>query len=263
MISNKLARMFLRNTAYILFLMLGAKQEQGVTYQTELAKELRQPLTSINYWITKFKGEGLIDPRLKLTEKGVKVFKFLWKNEKKKVLRAHNLQVIFPLMRCPSNFPGCFSKEVYQFITNKRYKGIKAELKGTTVMFYSPHKIVCVLRDIYGDNDEDISATIQVCLHDLIKVLEEEFSGIVLGEPCVARIQTMHIAILNSIIAKSESIKGFTRENSDFAIDSSHGIPEVELTNPSTALRDIMELVDYERGLREARDKENKSVDIN
>ena len=57
----------------------------------------------------------------------------------------------------------------------------------------------------------------------------------------------MHIAVLDSVIAQNYLLKGFTKENSEYAIDESHGIPEIEITNPSTALKDINDLLHLDK----------------
>ncbi|MCX6746868.1 MAG: hypothetical protein NTU63_01905 [Candidatus Pacearchaeota archaeon] len=205
------------------------------------------PISTLNYWITNFKQEGLIDKHLKLTNKGLKLFKFMWDTYDKSKLRTHNIQVIFQVVKCPSSFPDCFSKEIYQPLSNKKYKGIKTILNGFTCMFYSPKKIVCVLPDIYADTDEEISSQIQLTINLLRSILEDEFAGIKIEDYTLARIQTIHIAVLNSIKAKAYLLKGFTEENKEFAIDNSHGKSEIELTNPDNALRDIMDLLKLDK----------------
>jgi len=264
---NKTCNIF-RKRGHKIFLFIGLHQDGSLTYQTQIAKEFAFPITTVNYHITKFKQEGLLDKHLKLTEKGFKAFKFLWENVNKKVLRAHNIQIIFQLVKCPADFPECFSRKIYTPFTNKRYVGIKTQIKGMTVMFYSPKKIVCVLHDIYADTDAEISSTVQVLIPALKELLEYEFKGVRIGDYELAKIQTIHIAVLNSIIAETYLLRGFTKENKEYAIDNSHGIPEVELTNPSNALKDIMNLLNlehkFQRGLlakediKEDYDKKNK-----
>jgi hypothetical protein len=208
------------------------------------------PLTTLNYQITKIKQDGYLDKQLKLTPRGLNAFRFVWENENKKILRAHNIQILFNVVKCPDKFPGCFSKTIYQPLTNKRYKGIKTKIKEITVMFYSPQKIVCVLPDVYGDNDVEISSAIQVLIPQIKELLEYEFQGVRIGTYELANIKSMHIAVLNSVIAETYLLKGFTEENKDYAIDKSHGIPETELTNASNALKDIMELVNLDKQYR-------------
>lgn len=243
---NRICNIF-RKSAYKTFMFIGLHQDGSITYQTQIARELKRSITTINYHITQFKGEGLIDQRLKLTELGYKTFKFLWDNEDKKVLRAHNIQIVFNVVKCPPNFPDCFSQVIYEPLQNKRYKGLKTKIDGFTIMFYSPKKIVCVLKDIFGDTDEEISGVLQLVIPELKKLLEYEFKGIRIENYKLARIQKMHIAVMDSFIAQTYLLKEFTEENKNFAIDKSHGIPEVELTNPSNALRDIMDLLNLDK----------------
>lgn len=244
------------NSAYKIFIFMGVHQDGSFTHQTEIAREKKMPPSTVNYHITKFKQEGLITKHLKLTDKGWQLFKYLWEHLDKTELRAHNIQVKFEVVKCPKHFPDCFSKDIYQPLSNKKYRGIKTVLKGFTCMFYSPKKIVCVLPDIYADTDEEISAQVQLLIPNLIFILEEEFAGVKLGDHTLAKIQTMHVAVLDSIVAKNYLIRGFTQENKEYAIDNSNGIPETELTNPNTALKEIMDLLKFDRGLQETKEED-------
>ena len=94
----------------------------------------------------------------KLSENGKSLFKFLWENLEISNLRAHNIQIVFFLSKCPDDYIERYSSEIFSFITNGRYRGLIGKIFGITCMFYSPKKIVCVLRNIYGDTDEDISS---------------------------------------------------------------------------------------------------------
>jgi hypothetical protein len=125
-------------------------------------------------------------------------------------------------------------------------------------MFYSPRKIVCVIRDIFGDNDEEISGAIQLIIPELRKLLEYEFKGIGIRDYKLAKIQKMHIAVKDSFIAETYLLKGYTEENKEFAVDKSHGVSEIELTNPKNALRDIMDLLNLDKKLQK-----NKPEDKN
>ena len=234
---------------------IGAKQDGSVFKTSHIAEYFEMPYNSVRYHVKKIQQEGLIDSLFTLTDKGSKLFQFLWRNQDTSRLRAHNIQIKFKVVKCPANFPECFSKSIYQPLTNNKYKGIMAELKGMTVMFYSPNKIVCVLRDIYANNDEEISSALQVVIPSLKEILECEFKGIKLDNHELAKIQTQHIAVLNSTIARKYLLNGFTEENNNFAIDNSNGVPEIELTNPSTALRDIMDLLGLEDKFKEKQDK--------
>jgi len=245
MIEN--TRNIFRKLAYKLFLFIGLRQNGSLTYQTQIAKDIGKPLTTINYHITKFKQEGLIDNHLNLTDKGSKTFRFLWENVDKTKLRAHNIQIKFNVIKCPAKFPDCFCKTIYQPLTNKKYRGLKAKLNDFTVMFYSPRKIICVLKDIYADSKEEIISALQITVLQVKEILEKEFEGIKIAEYETARIQTMHIAVLNSIIAKKVALNGFTYEGKDIAIDNSKGKPEIEATNPSNIWQMIEMLIELEK----------------
>ncbi len=247
--SEKFIRSLLRNVPYNIFLLLGTNINGEILYQKQIADKLNKPLTTINYHITKFKREGLITDTLELTDKGNKLFKRLWDDMEKPKLRAHNIQIVFKLIKCPEDFPNCFKGEttIYSPFENGKYRGIKTILKGVNCMFYSKSKIVCTLPQIYGENDEDICSQIQLLIPFLKDILEDEFKGIKIGLYKIARIQSIHIAITNSVIARSYLLKGFTEENSEFAIDNSHGIPELEITNPEKALSNIEFLKEFDK----------------
>ena len=159
-------------------------------------------------------------------------------------LRAHNIQIKFRVIKCPNGFPNCYlRKGIYEPCTNRRYSGLKTELLGCKVMFYSPRKIICVLPNIYTNTDEEISSRIMLVVSDLKEALEQEFEGIRIDDYEIARIQTMHVAVLNAIIAKTFLIKGLTYSSKKIAIDKSHGIPEIEITDPAVSLDYIEKLL--------------------
>lgn len=254
MISQKFLRSFFRKAstlAYKIFLYIGLHQGGGLTFQKEIAEYFHIPLTTLNYHITKFEGEGLLEGGLNLTSEGKTLFKYIWENVGKKRLRAHNIQIIFKVLSCPRYFPDCFSKSIYQLFSNGKYRGIKTVLRDITVMFYSPNKIVCVLRDIYADSDDEITAAVQLLAPEIKNLLEKEFPGVRIDNYEIAKIQKMHVAVLNSVIAETYLLGGSTEENKVFAIDDSHGNKEIELTEPSKALHEIKLLLGLERDFRE------------
>ena len=232
---------------YKIFMVIGTNQGGRFTYITQLSEHLKKHYNTINYWITKLKEEGLIEYRLELSEKGKSLFKFLWKNVDVSNLRAHNIQIVFFLNKCPENYIERYSSEIFSFITNKRYRGLIGKIFGITCMFYSPRKIVCVLRNIYGDTDEDICSGLQIIASDLKARLEDYFKGIAIEGNKFAKVQTSHIAVLDSIIAKSFDLRGFTYEGKYLSIDKSHGKNEIELTDPMVNLKDIMKLLDVDK----------------
>jgi len=262
MVSSKLIRNFLRKRSalpYKLLMYLGKHQNGEITHQRQLAKNFRRADTTINYHITKFKGEGLIDHHLELSNKGKSLFKFLWDNTDITKLRAHNIQIRFNLTQCPADYIEKYSKEIFSTFTNNRYMAFKGIINGITFMFYSPKKIICVIKDIFADNDEEISSTIQIIATDLKEILERKFVGIKISGHSPARIQTSHIAVLDAVLAKKIDLRGITFEGKTLAIDKSHGINEIEATDPSSNLRDSMYLLNLDGELRK-RSKEDKVV---
>lgn len=237
--------------SYKLLMYLGT--HENTLFQTYVSRDLGIPLTTLNYHITKFKREGLITTTnniINLTDKGIKAFKYIWDNSDKTTLRAHNIQVKFNVVKC-RKFNDYIS--IYEPMTNGKYRGFKTKLRGFTCMFYSPTKLICVLPDVYGDTEEEICSAVQLMIKDLRYIIETTFD-VKLGAVEVARIQKMHIAVLNSEIAKIVALRGFTEENSEYSVDMSHGIPEVEITNPNNALRDIMELVKLDKEVKNGGD---------
>jgi len=233
--------------SYSIFMYIGLNQNGELTYQRQIANYFHKVDSTISHHITKFRAQGLISKQknpITLTTSGKKLFKYLWNSTNRKNLRCHNVQVVFNVLKSADGFPHDLTT-IYEPLTNKKYKGIKAILHGFTCMCYSEKKIVAVLKNIFADTDEEISSVIQMQVSEVKSLLESEFN-IKLRTYKIAKIQRMHIAVLNSEIAKAYLLKGFTEENKEFAIDNSHGIPETELTNNNTALRNIMSLLNIE-----------------
>lgn len=255
--NKKFLRNFLRNRnalQYKIFMKLGLYQEDKILYQTDLAKMLKKTSSTINYHITKFYQEGLINKKLELTGKGMRLFRYLWENADKKILRAHNIQIKFILRKCPTHYIERYSDKIIQIITNTRYRGFKSQIKSEwgniTLMLYSKKKIICVLKDIFADTDEEISAQVQLVSMDLKEKIELEFEGIEIDTYECVKIQSSHIALLDSILSESLSIKGFTYESKELALDKSNGRYESELTNPQNNLGGIEFVKDLEDKIR-------------
>ena len=55
------------------------EQDKEILTQTRISEYINSPITSVNYWITKFNAIGLIISAkdIKLTDKGLKLFKHL------------------------------------------------------------------------------------------------------------------------------------------------------------------------------------------
>lgn len=230
------------------FLYLGANRGAGITFQTEIARSLKKPITTINYHITKFKQEGLIDKYLKLTPSGLRLFERLWNdNTFSRSFRAHNLQVRFDVVKCPYKFPNCFSGKIYTPFSNGRYKGLQTKIGDIVVLFYSPKKIVCVLPDIFADKKEDILSVIGLTCDKLRTALENEFEGIRIEDHQLAQITTLHIAKMNTDIAQSFVFHVGNYKSNKIEIDQSKGPPEIETVDPRTAVYDLEIIEEMDR----------------
>lgn len=255
MVSNNFLRRLTRNRNRFeckVFLYVGLNQD-NLLYQKELAEHFHKSISTVNHHIKKFKEEGLISHHLQLSPIGLELFAQVWDNVDMKKLRAHNIQVRFNLVKCPADFVQRYSKDIFEPITNGKYHGFKGILHDFTFMFYSTNKIIGVFRNILTDDDEEISSGLQIRAKEIQNILEKEFRGIEIGGFTFAKIQTSHIAILDSIIAHKFDEKGFTYEGKEIAVDKSHEKYELELTNPSNNLKEIMSLLHLENRLKEGR----------
>ena len=158
-------RNFLRkhnSLGYKLFMTLGIHQGGEFTFITQLSSYMNNPYTTINYWITKFKEEGLIINHLELSDKGKKLFKILWNNAGITKLRAHNIQVVFFLSKCPEDFVERYSSDIFSLITNGRYRGLIGKIFDVTCMIYSTKKKVVILRIYFGETIKNISFVLRI-----------------------------------------------------------------------------------------------------
>ena len=185
-----------------------------------------------------------------------------WDKTFNKMLRAHKIQITLYLIRCPKNLEE-IRNIVFTPFTNNRYRGLKCELRGCEIMFYGKKKAVVVIPDIYGNNDEEISAAITDFISQLIEVLEEEFEGLKVDHYKPARFTSMHVAILDSVIAESFLLdKKHCYPNGGVAIDCSHKRPELEAEKGGTALEDIEVLVKYEELARENKELKKRIEEV-
>jgi hypothetical protein len=254
---DKLRKLFRNPTSksYSIFFYLATHQEEDFLYKSILSKALRIKYTSLNYWIIKFQERGLIDNHFRLTSKGNRLFEFLWKGKDIQLLRAHNIQLRFTLSMCPADYIEKYSDCIFTEFTNKKFRGLKGEIKlqwcEIGIMIYSRKKIVCVLKDIFGETDEDIAGALCEMVPSIELLIEKRFPGIKISGCFPARIQTSHIAYLDSIMAKQFALDGFTYEGKNIAVDASHGEYEIELTNPKNNLNVIGFIKEVETMLSE------------
>ena len=235
----------------ILF-VLGSQNNGELLTQTQIAERWKIPVTTLNYNFTELKKRGLITKHNQLTDKGIKALRYFkeWDKEFSRKLRAHNIQVVLYLARLPVDFN---VKNIFlQPFTNKRYEGLKAELLGCTVLFYSDRKAVAVLPGIYGNSDDEIASALACVVSDLVNGLQQEFKGLRIKDYKIAKFHSMHVAVLDSVIAEAFIMKNKRIYSSGrVAVDRSHGRFELEAESPETALEDVEVLVKYEELARE------------
>ncbi len=247
------ATVTLHKDQMLILFHIASLEDWIIVTQTNVSKVLNKPISSLNYHFTKLKKKGLLDKWNSLTSKGKRVLRYLkhWDKTFDKMLRAHKIQVTLFLSKVPESLQSIKNTVLTPF-NNKRYKGLKLELMGCHIMFYGANKAVAVLPDIYGNNDEEISAALCDTIEQLTKVLEDEFKGLKVDEYKPAKFSSMHVAILDSIIADLFLLeKQRCYSNGRIAVDGSHGRSELEAENGNTALEDIEALVKYEDLARE------------
>ena len=242
----------LHKTELLILFYITSLEEWKIITQTDVAKTFNKPITSLNYHFTKLRERGFIAKDNHLTNNGRKYLRYLkhWDKTLNKMVRAHKIQIILYLLRCPNLEE--LKNIVFTPFTNNRYRGLKCELMGCEVMFYGDKKAVAVIPDVYGNSDEEISAAVVDFISQLIEVLESEIQGLKVDSYKPARFTSMHVAILDSVIAESFLLeKGHCHSNGRVAIDRSHGRPELEAEKGETALEDIEVLIKYESLARE------------
>src|SRR3989344_3026854 len=242
------ARMFSEKTRKI-FLYCCMSPETFFPSTHNIAKKINQKYTTVHHHIMKLKGMGLINKYNQVTDEGKKFYKFIvgWDNNNlencPRRLRAHNIQIRFLVTKAYKEHKE-FST-IYEPFTNKRYMGLKAELYGCKVMYYSSKKIVAVIPDIFADTDEDVAGSLLSIVADLKSALEKEFEVSIEGHK-IAKITSLHVAVINSIIAEVFLLQGKIIKTEKIHVDGSKGGNEIEAVDKNTALQDVEVLVKYE-----------------
>lgn len=243
----------LSRTELKILLTISSKERGSFWTQTELAKRLQLPITTLNYAYTKLKARGFLDMAGDLTDVGNRVLRYLKDRDTtfSRRLRAHNIQVVLFLDRLPSNYEE-LKGGFYRPFTNKRYRGLPVEVVGCLVLLYSQKKAVAVLPDIFANTSEEVALALAQTVSKLIEGLELEYPGLKVTEYKCAKYSLMHVALLDSKLAKAIICnKGHIYRNGRIGIDKSHGRYELEAESPSTALDDIEVLVKYEDLVKE------------
>jgi DNA-binding MarR family transcriptional regulator len=230
-----------------IMIIVAAKKDEELLTQTEIARRLDVKISTLNYHFLKLVKGGYIIGYGELTDKGKRYLRFFMRQDKtySKKLRAHNIQAVLFPTKVPAELWGKKNTILRPF-TNNRYKGLMCELVNCSIMIYSSKKIVVKLPDIYGDDDEVIAATAIEAVEQLLEALKLEF-GIEVKGYDIARFTTLHLAVLNSIVAEKYILKnGHNFKGKKISVDKSHGIFELEAENAATALEDIEVLVKIE-----------------
>jgi len=224
-----------------------------IVKQIDCADALNKSITTINYNFTKLKKWGLINNKNQLTDYGKKFLQHFkrWDKTLKKRIRSHNLQVRLYLTKLPKDFEKLYGSILTPF-TNKRYKGLKIQLNGCSVMFYSHKKVIVKLPDIFGNNEDEVASALLDCITQIIDLLKLEFPGLEVNCYEQASVTTMHVAVLDSVIAEQYILKkGSHYSDGRISVDKSHGVYELEAEDPKTALADVEVLVKSEDLTRE------------
>lgn len=258
--NKKKTRIFFRNSTYklnekklkILF-AVGSKKPWETITQKNFSEMLNEPLTSLNYHFKDLKKVGLIDTNNKLTTKGEQALRYFkhWDKTLSKKLRAHKIQISCDIASLPSDFFKIKHKILSPF-TNSKYRGLQGELLGSQILFYSSKKLVLKIPDVFGNKSEELIAGITSYVEDMRFILEEEFSGLKLKNYEICKFNSMHVAVLNSIVAETFLLQEKrTFQGSKLAIDKSHGVPELECEKICNIFEDIEFLISYDDLVKE------------
>jgi DNA-binding MarR family transcriptional regulator len=248
----------------LLLLYIGSRPVDEIVTQTDIAKALDEPLSSLNYHFTKLRKRGLLDERTRLTDRGIKALRYLkqWDKTFDRKLRAHKIQITIYLTKAPNNYSE-LSNTVLTPFTNGRYRGLKGELLGCTILFYTSKKVVAILRDVFANNDDEIAAMLSSTVGELIQALEIEFPGLKVDSYQPARFTSMSVAILDSDFAEFFILsKNMCYMGPRFNIDQSHGRYETESVDIQTALADTPLLIAVEELAKERKRLEKEMEEI-
>lgn len=228
---------------------IACQKEDEIIVQSNIANELKLSKSTLNYHFSNLKAIGLINKNNRLTEEGKRVVQFFnhWDKTLQKKLRAHKIQISINIKHLPSDFFNLKHSSLQPF-TNKRYRGLKGQLLGSKVLFYSSNKLVVVLPDIFANTSEEIVGAIEDCIAQIIYVLKQEFKGIILGSYEIYKYTSMHCAIIDSVIAENFLLKkGSCYKSEGVCIDGSHGKAELEVESLTNIFENTEVLLEYDK----------------
>jgi hypothetical protein len=243
----------LNDTELKILLEIASTNETQLIKQIDVADKLGIPLTTLNYHFKKLRSREFIDKSNRLTDECKRLLQHWkhWDKSLEKKLRAHKIQLVISLSKPPKNLDNVVNYTFTPF-TNKRYNGLKTQVLGSKVMFYGGKKVVVKIPDIYGNNGDEIATSLNDFSWQIIEVLENEFDGLKVDSFKPVKYNSMHVAILDSIIAKNYILEhGSIYSNGRITVDKSHGRYELETESSKTALEDIELFVKYEDLVRE------------
>lgn len=232
-----------------IMMIRGFTSEENLLSQKDFSKQLKRPLSTINYNIVQLKKKGLLTNLNFLTRDGKVVFqkiKRYYNNTKK--LRAHKILGKFILAEDYKDFESIRHK--YLKISEK-HKGFKIEFKGYVVLFYTPKKIVFYLPDVYGDSIEEIYAeAYEQHIKPLEDYLQREFKGLRVDKYEIASITINHLALQNHPLAEIFKKFNVRYKSGRLEVDHSHGVAELETVHKKHCVEDMDKILEYENLVR-------------
>lgn len=244
--------------------ILGCYTSKIILSQKEYSEMLKMSPTTFNYYFKQLQNYGFISKESKITEKGKQVIQYFNHGDKlpPKILRAHKLQISFNVIKTPKDFWKNRNK-LFNLFTNQRYRGFKTTISGCQILFYGQKKMVAFLPDILGESELEVLGLIKEEVNELKEKIESEFPGLVLSFSEIAKFESMHVAIVNSEIAKAFNTNKAYHIHGRIAIDNSNGESELEVENLHTLGEDLELICRYEDLVRENKFLKKRLEDIN
>jgi len=222
-------------------ILKGIHEDNSVNLN-KLSKSLERAPSTISYHLYRLQNSGYLIIRndgfncfYELTEKGVS---YLWGVSKKfKMLdRAHDILFKFPITRTPRNG---FLED--GFISNSRLSDSAKQLTrrgiNRVVIQINPRSITINIAQVRGEDP-------QTCIMTAFKIAESEIIELIRKNPgLVVGTEVSGVTYLTQIGRQSHAIPmdpyavvcnkfGVVFRGKNVEVDKSHGIPEIEFTNP-------------------------------
>lgn len=194
-------------------------------------------LNSINYWVKKFREEGLIEEKLFiLTNKGKRKFKTLARHDENNwnKIRGHNFQVKLSNITYLNGFElfkeGNKDLGYTYKISNNNYEGLKIIINENIKITFYKKIIYITFPEIFGHEGSIIEIELINLIIRTINIIQEKFKEIKFIEGIeIFQIVSKHVAITNSYFARNIIKKnGYLGRGKYLEIDKSKGVPELE-----------------------------------